>query len=192
MASILNVDKIRATGSTTDGLTIDSSGNTSFSGVVSNGVRVAVYRKHSQVGGNSGAFRDRTFDSEVYSNISGTSLSSGRASLPAGTYLIQYSASCVNTGSAIGECVSRVYNHTSSAAVSNSYSTRNSSVQANTTIDMQGSFVVTLSATSQLGVQTLSENGNWDDYQSFDSSPGNTLGNDGKTSVLMTVIQLAV
>jgi len=190
MTGILKVDNIQNS-SGTSAMAIDSAGNINFSNNVANGVRIAVYRRYTQASFSSGLFNNRPFDSEDFSNISGTSIDgNGYANIPAGTYLIKYETSCVNDAGSLGETVSRVSN-VGTGIVSGSYSTRSSSVNANETCHVMGSFIVTFTSTAQLVIQTLSENGGFDDQQTFDGSPGNTLSAaDGKTSVLMTVIKL--
>ena len=68
MASILNVDKIRATGSTTDGLTVDSSGRVSMPNVPAFGARGLSNTQSSS--GNSNANEILVFNEVLY-NVGG-------------------------------------------------------------------------------------------------------------------------
>ena len=190
MASILKVNEIQHTGGAS-AITVDSSGNIASSQPI---IQVAVFARTGINTYNSGAFRDRVFNRISSGSITGASVNgSGAAVLPAGTYFIQYVANAVTSSGQQGETVSRLYDNAASAIVANSYSVR--STQAADTTDSTlnlGSIQVTFGAQAEIIIQTLSENGNFLDANTFDSTPGNALANqDGKIGMQMTVMKLA-
>lgn len=90
MASILNVDKVRATGSTTDGLTIDSSGRVSMPNVPAFGARGL--SNTASTGGNSGTNEILKFTNVHYNVGSHYNSSTGVFTCPlAGSYFFIFS-----------------------------------------------------------------------------------------------------
>jgi len=195
MTSILKVSEIQDPTNSNTALTIDSSGNVSFSNSVSNAIQPAVFVRYSNTTGrSSNTFHTRQFDTISSGSIPGASVdASGYANLPAGTYIIQYNATCINNSGGHGEVVSRLYDHAAGSVVANSYSVRSTQAADGTDSTFHGgSVVVSFSSTAAITAQTLVENSSWDDVNTFDGSPGNTLGAaNNQKNVEMTAIKIA-
>jgi len=195
MTSILKVSEIQDPTNSNTALTIDSSGNVSFSNPVSNAIQSAVFVRYTNgTGRSSNTFHTREFDAISSGSITGASVNgSGHASLPAGTYIIQYNTTAVNNSTAQGETVSRLYDHTAGAVVANSYSVRSTQAADGTDSGFHaGSIVVTFASAATITVQTMCENATFDDVNTFDGSPGNTLGvANNQKNVEMIVIKIA-
>ena len=188
--SKINVNTI-ANASGTNALTVDSSGNIASTQPI---IQVAVFARVGINSYNSGDFRDRVFNRIQSGSITGATVNgSGSAVLPAGTYFIQYTANCVSDSGQQGETVSRLYDNAASAIVANSYSVRATQAADSTDSSLNiGSIQVTFGAQAEIIIQTLSENGNFLDANTFDGSPGNALSNnDARIGMQMTVMKLA-
>jgi|TARA_R100000149_G_scaffold41664_1_gene16172 hypothetical protein len=193
MTGIIKVDTIQNNAGTT-GLTIDSSGNVTLNKGINSTLQIAVFNRHSLDTHTAREFRDRPFDRIASGSITGASVnSSGHAVLPAGTYFIQYTASCVTSSGAQGETLSRLYDKAASAIVAESYSVRQTQAQQSTVSTLNhGSVHVTFSSEARIVVQTIAENGAWQDVNYFDQTPGSSLdAEDSRISVQMTVMKLA-
>ena len=158
MASILNVDKIRANGSTTDGLTIDSSGNATFPNRYPKVAIIADVKAYNVNGGTftSGSWATRNLNTEVADSDSIVSISSNQFTLGAGTYIIEWSAPAFMTN----RHQSRLYDVTGSA-VEKTGSAEYSNADAQT--NSIGSTQVVLTASNTYEIQHRAEttrNGN--------------------------------
>jgi hypothetical protein len=177
MTGILKVDNIQNS-SGTSAMSIDGNGEITFNNTsVQSGIGVAIFRRTTNNVQGSGAFRDRNFNALVSNNITGVSLNgSGEAVIPAGTYLIQYNTTIIYDSTAPGETLSRLYDKLNSTVIPNSYSIRGTQAADGTdSVFHNGTLFATWTSTRNLVLQTLTENSNFQDVNTFDGSPGNAL-----------------